>query len=221
MSETHPAVLLVEDDRGYSTLVADNLSNRGFDVKQAATVAEALSAAKTKEYDVLVADIYLGPGPTGLDIAEQMAKANPRLGVVFLTNVKEPRYISGASKFKMGNASYVHKDRLLESSFLSTVINSQLSYRGKSRFRDDLIANSRLAELTDIQIQMLRLMAGGLGNPEIAELRDTSVRAVETMQTRIFEALGLTYGNRVANRAKAISLFLAEAGLHRGFSLDD
>lgn len=217
---SNPSVLLVEDDRGYSTLVADNLTNRGFDVKQAATVSEALSAAKANEFDVLVADIYLGPGPTGLDIAEQMAKANPKLGVVFLTNVKEPRYIAGASKFKLGNASYVHKDRLLESSYLSTVVTSHLGYRGKSRFRDDLLVNSKLAELTDIQIGMLRLMASGMGNPEIAELRDTSVRAVETMQTRIYEALSLA-GNRVANRAKAISLFLSEAGLHRGFGIDD
>lgn len=219
MSDAKPSVLLLEDDRGYATLVADNLIQRGFSVNQASTVADALSSLNTKEYDVLVADIYLGPGPTGLDIAAKVSREKPRMGVVFLTNVKEPRYISGAGKFKMGRASYVHKDRLLEPSFLAKVVAAQLSGRGKSKFRDDLVHDSRLAQLTDTQIQMLRLMAGGLGNPEIAEIRDTSLRAVETMQTRIFEALGLVGGNRVANRAKAISLYFAEAGLHRGFSL--
>lgn len=221
MSEMVPAVLLVETDRGYSSLVADNLSSRGFAVDQAASGVEALAVARSKNFDILVSDVTLGQGPTGMEVASELHSTNPRLGVVFLTNVKEPRYIPGTSKFKVGNASYLHKERLIDPTFLSTVITYHLHNRGKSKYRDDLTGQSRLSGLTDIQIDMLRLMAVGFGNPEIAVRRNTSVRAVETMQTRIYDALGLAGGNRVANRAKAIGFYLAEAGFCRGFEMGD
>ena len=54
MSETHPAVLLVEDDRGYSTLVADNLSNRGFDVEDdGAILLKATNDGKAPSKDTV------------------------------------------------------------------------------------------------------------------------------------------------------------------------
>jgi len=49
--------------------------------------------------------------------------------------------------------------------------------------------NSPLFSLTPTQIEFLRMIAAGLTNNEIAQRRQSSLRAVEKMIARIFEAL--------------------------------
>jgi len=218
MSETKISVLLLEDDRGYATLVADNLGHRGFAVSIAHSVGQALEMSVIKSPDVLVADVYLGPGPSGLDVGNQLQKAFPKLKVVYLTNVKEPRLVEGAESFKMGSAAYLHKDRLVNPEFLSEVIRSRLMGGRRSEFRDDRDSESQLSGLTATQIEVLRLMAAGQGNAEIAELRGTSQRAVETIQSRIFAALNIQHPSRSVACTRAIKAYLAEAGLHRGMA---
>jgi len=219
MSESRVPVLLLEDDRGYATLVADNLNHRGFEVSLAHSAGQALELAAVKKPAVLVADVYLGPGPSGLDVGQRMQESLPNLKVVYLTNVKEPRLVEGAEDFKMGSAAYLHKDRLVNPEFLSDVIKSRLTGGKRTTFRDDRDSNSRLADLTATQIEVLRLMAAGQGNAEIAHVRGTSQRAVETIQQRILAVLNIDHPSRSVACTRAIKIYLAEAGLHQGISV--
>jgi DNA-binding NarL/FixJ family response regulator len=64
---------------------------------------------------------------------------------------------------------------------------------------------------------MLRYMASGMSNQEIADLRGTTLRASEMVQLRIFQALGIDSSERSTARSKAVQIYLKEAGLHKGF----
>jgi DNA-binding response OmpR family regulator len=66
-------VLVVEDDDGLRTIIRRNLEARGHEVREAATVAEAVAALVHEMPSLLILDINL-PDGTGWDVLRQ---ANP------------------------------------------------------------------------------------------------------------------------------------------------
>jgi CheY-like chemotaxis protein len=82
----HVTLLLVEDDDLVRVTVAMMLEDLGFTVLEAATGEAALQQLKAGlGADILVTDIDLGPGISGLQLADQVREARPRLPVVFVT----------------------------------------------------------------------------------------------------------------------------------------
>jgi DNA-binding NarL/FixJ family response regulator len=64
-----------------------------------------------------------------------------------------------------------------------------------------------LAELSAKQLEVLKLIAEGLSNQQIADARQTSVRAVEGMVSRIFEALGIDVQDAGNSRVDAVKKY--------------
>jgi CheY-like chemotaxis protein len=82
----HVTLLLVEDDDLVRLTVAMMLEDLGFTVLEATTGEAALQRLKAGlDADILVTDIDLGPGISGLQLADQVREAWPRLPVVFVT----------------------------------------------------------------------------------------------------------------------------------------
>ena len=83
---SHVTLLLVEDDELVRLTVAMTLEDLGFTVLEATTGEAALQQLKTGlDPDILVTDIDLGPGISGLQLADQVREGWPRLPVVFVT----------------------------------------------------------------------------------------------------------------------------------------
>lgn len=79
-------MLLVEDDSLVRLTVSMMLEDLGFTVLEAETgeaASQRLGAGL--DADILITDIDLGPGINGLQLADQMREAWPRLPVVFVT----------------------------------------------------------------------------------------------------------------------------------------
>ena len=83
-SEAGPRVLLVEDEFLIRLDAAEILSDLGCSVSDVGTVAEALVALASDEYDVLLTDIDLEDG-SGVDLARQARERHPYLHIVFAT----------------------------------------------------------------------------------------------------------------------------------------
>ena len=82
----HVTLLLVEDDDLVRLTVAMMLEDLGFTVHEAATGEAALQHLKVGLHaDILVTDVDLGPGISGLQLADQVRDAWPWLPVVFVT----------------------------------------------------------------------------------------------------------------------------------------
>ncbi len=87
MSDPRPVtLLLVEDDHLVRMTVAMMLEDLGFTVLEAGTGEAALRRLNAGlDADILVTDIDLGPGISGLQLADQMREVWPGLPVVFVT----------------------------------------------------------------------------------------------------------------------------------------
>ncbi|HEX3699352.1 MAG TPA: response regulator [Phenylobacterium sp.] len=82
------AVLLVEDEPEVAELIAEALDDAGLQVTTTLTdtaAYAALEAGGARGFDVLVADINLGVGTTGFDVARRARQLNDRLKVIYIT----------------------------------------------------------------------------------------------------------------------------------------
>lgn len=192
MSDVRPprSVLLVEDTAALRTLLAEALRSAGFDVTACATASEAIKAFNRVDPDLLVVDIDLGDRPNGVELATILRAQAPYLGIVFVTNYPSTkafeRTITPPPRY-----AFLQKDLLDSTERLIEVVESALDDAEAPRVVISNEVNHPLNRLTPSQLEMVRLMAAGLTNSEIAARRGSSVRAVERLITRTFEVLGL------------------------------
>src|SRR4051812_40928766 len=80
-------VLLVEDEADVRVLIEEAFAEHDLAVLSAETDARAyeLLAEDAKRFSVLVADINLGAGTTGFDVARRARALNPNLRVIYIT----------------------------------------------------------------------------------------------------------------------------------------
>ncbi|MBL6454536.1 response regulator [Belnapia sp. T6] len=79
-------VLLVEDEALVREIVAEGLYDDGLAVVEAASAEQALAMTETAGApDVVVTDVNLGTGMSGLALAEEVHRRWPEAGVVIMT----------------------------------------------------------------------------------------------------------------------------------------
>jgi CheY-like chemotaxis protein len=91
MAVTKLNVMLVEDDDFTRSTVKSALENQGLNiVYDTALVKEGVEFAKKNRPDVAVLDYNLGKGPNGIDLANQLRRMQPEIGIVLLTAFLDP-----------------------------------------------------------------------------------------------------------------------------------
>jgi len=78
-------LLFVDDEEGIRLTLPLLLHARGFDVRVAASVPEALSEIKTHKFDVLLSDLNIGEDGDGFTVVRAMRKAHPHCVNILLT----------------------------------------------------------------------------------------------------------------------------------------
>ena len=130
--------------------------------------------------DAAILDVELGHGPNGFDLARILRQDAPELGLVFLTNIPEPKTIGVDNKIVPKDAAYLVKESVGETDLLLRAVNASLRGRVGTELRQDREAHE-LSNLSRSQLDLLHLAALGLSNSEIAQRRGTTVRAVENL----------------------------------------
>lgn len=211
MAKFERKVLVVEDEPLLRALISNTLLADGFKVASAASAAEARQVAADFDPDLALLDIELGDGPSGVDLAHILRKQSPEIALVFLTHIPEPRVVGLDNKSIPKNAAYLVKERIAESGVLRAAIDAASRDRVTRDFRDDKKQHP-LSDVSRSQLDVLKLVALGRSNAEIAEARGTTVRAVENLVKRALEAAGINSSEGNA-RVLAAREFIKVAGL--------
>ena len=84
---TPPKVLLVEDECSIQELAEAWLEEGGFVVATANNGSDAIGMleAERAEYRAVITDVYLGPGPTGWDVARRARELHAEVPIIFIT----------------------------------------------------------------------------------------------------------------------------------------
>uniref|UniRef100_UPI001A95CC40 response regulator n=1 Tax=Arenibaculum pallidiluteum TaxID=2812559 RepID=UPI001A95CC40 len=83
-------VLLVEDDDLIRLSTAEMLEGLGHTVQEARTATEAVTALDARVFDVLLTDIGLGRGRSGIELATEARRKNAALRLVFVSGYDLP-----------------------------------------------------------------------------------------------------------------------------------
>jgi two-component system, NarL family, response regulator NreC len=165
----------------------------GFEVvAEAGDVETACRYVGGHRPDVLVLDLNM-PGASGLDAIATIRKEHPATQIVVLTMEEDPGLARRALGF--GARGYVLKgaagDEFLEAvrrvaagqSYLTPRLGAHMAAASPGSHPDGL---------TEREVDVLRLIALGHTNTEIAERLFLSVRTVETHRARLQQKLGLS-----------------------------
>lgn len=200
-------LLVVEDNQFMRALITDMLVTEGFEVEAVENAANAVKVAASFDPDAAILDVELGIGPNGFDLARILRDGNPELGVVFLTNIPEPKTIGVDNRSIPKDAAYLVKDSVGDIELLLKAIKASLRGRVSSELRQDKEAHS-LSNLSRSQLDLLHMAALGLSNSEIAQRRGTTVRAVENLFKRAIESAGIEVGPGEHGRVLAVRKYI-------------
>lgn len=206
-------VLVVENDPMTRGLIADLMEKHGFDVATAANASDARRVCAVADPDGLVLDIDLGPGPTGFDVADVLLAERPHLAVLFLTNLPDARFAGRDPNSLPAGVAYLRKERLADTGALVTALDAVMRGTVDASLRHDLDPERPMASLSRTQISVLRLVALGMTNQQIAEARGTSTRAVHSVIGRALDAIGVEGAEEGSARVVAARSFMLAAGV--------
>jgi DNA-binding NarL/FixJ family response regulator len=217
---TSRLVLVVEDDALLRELIATALEVRGYAVQTAGDITEAKRILRSVDPDGVVLDIDLGPGPTGFDFAQIVSKEAPGTGIVFLTQLPDPRFSPTDENGMPAGVAYIRKSALADLNVLYDALDVAMRGQVTKFHRHDLDAERPFAKLTTKQIEVLKLMAQGNSNAQIAAARGTSLKATEDAIRRACAAIGIDGTADGNTRTKAVAKYISVVGL-QSIKLED
>ena len=204
-------VLIVDDEPLVRSLLTEVVKSLGYEAKCAESASEARKICQSFDADVAIIDVDLGPGPNGFDLAANLKALNSAIAVIFLSNLVEPKLAGRTGKDLPAGSAYLVKSKMSDTANLDLVIREVSRGKG-SNYRDDLQAQNPLSELSRSQLDVVRLLAQGKSNEEIAAIRGTTVRAVRMILVRAFQALGIDEDAGPEKRVQAAIKYLKTTG---------
>jgi len=165
-------------------------------VGEACDGTEAVRMGLKERPDVAVIDISM-PGFDGLEVASQLLAAWPDLPVILLTMHEEEQYVIRA--VETGVMGYVTK-RAAPEQLVAAIRKVYAGSRYLSEEAIEMLAvrlargaggRSRLDSLSTRELQVLRQLALGQTNREIAAAYNISVKTVDTYRSRLLKKLNL------------------------------
>ena len=166
-------------------------------IGEAENGAEAIVRCGLLKPDVILMDLIM-PGTDGVTATRQIKEKYPSVKVIALTSFQEDDLVQGA--LQAGAIGYLMKN--ISARELAAAIRS--AYIGKMTLSPEatqILVQSRLQtqefeELTEREREVLKLMADGLNNAEIADRLVVSISTVKYHISNILSKLGVE--NRVA-----------------------
>ncbi len=201
-------MLIVEDDAFTRAALVTVVTSLGHEVVgQAATVIAAMDAARATTPDVVLIDLDLGSGPTGIDAAYGLRGLLSDVGIVVLSSYADARVMGRRARPMPPGALFISKRDLSDLAPLDHAIQSAASGGVSS---SEVAA--RADDLTDGQLELLRLVASGLSNDEIARRLWLTEPSVRRSITRLLRKLDIEPSDARNARVQLVRVYTQLAG---------
>lgn len=183
-----PRIILVDDHPLFRRGVADLLRDAGTVevVGEAADMAEALQQVTSLRPDIVLLDIRLEPG-SGIALIPKLLEIHPTVRIIVLTMYDEPAFRRAAEA--AGAHGYVSK-RATDTKLLAAI---QTVWVGEQFFeRSSKVLEPMAPKLTAREREVVRGIALGYTNREIADRLDLSIKSVESYRARVIQKFGFS-----------------------------
>ena len=203
------SVVLIDDDLFTRTTLTAALAGSGINVLSVAENGSiGLEAVKNLNPDVVIADLDLGPGPSGIDICHAIRMTKPSIGLILLTSFTDPRIHDPANSSLPRGCRFVSKSELQD---IKVLVQEILIARNKP-LQGSQLKKAREKLLSDTQIEVLIAVSQGLSTAEIASQRGVTEKAIEGMIAKIHSTLGISRSKSLNQRVQLARLYFKLSG---------
>jgi DNA-binding NarL/FixJ family response regulator len=183
-------------------------------IAEAGDGAQAVEIIPRAKPDVVLLDLRM-PGMSGLDVLNALAAKGELPPTVILTTFDDDQLVLAG--LKAGARGYLLKDVSLEQlvdavktvagggSLVAPVVTQRL-LSGLERMQNDFVSLEQPDPLTDRETEILRLMAGGYSNKEIANSLTVAEGTVKNHVSNILSKLGVRDRTRAVLKAFEIGI---------------
>lgn len=166
-------------------------------VGEAEDGSEAIEKARELRPDIVLMDLRM-PGVDGVEAMRQITATNPEIKFIVLTTYDNDEYIFKG--IEAGARAYLLKDSPREELFKAvraihrgeSLIQPTVAGRVLDRFAELSRQVQAPEDLSDREVEVLKLMADGAANKEIAAGLSISESTVKTHIQTIFQKLGVS-----------------------------
>jgi DNA-binding NarL/FixJ family response regulator len=193
MATVRKKILCIEDDRDRAARIAEELTDRGFEVDVACDGHEGFVAILKDKPDLVLCDISK-PAMPGLQVLERLTEVAPRLGDVPFVFLAEPADRATGLKELPTDGDHL-ANRPFDFDILARIIKGRLAYVARTK-------------LNEREIEALTWVARGKTSAEIAQELGLVKRTVDFHIDNARMKLGAT--TRTAAVSKAVATGLIE-----------
>ncbi|WP_323707189.1 nitrate respiration regulation response regulator NreC [Mammaliicoccus vitulinus] len=197
--------LVIADDHAVVRTGFSMILNYQEDMEVVATAADGLEAYQMvakHEPDVLIMDLSMPPGESGLIATGKISEDFKNTKILILTMFDDEEYLfhvlrNGAKGYILKNAPdeelihavrTIHRgDMYIDSKVTSSLVNELVNPKQSGEYS----SKDPFKILSQRELEILPLIAKGYGNKEIAEKLFVSVKTIEAHKARIMDKLEL------------------------------
>ena len=180
-------IAIIEDEESVRNALVFQLRTAGFEVVAYSTAEELLTSADAKDFDCVVADIYL-PRMNGLQLQEELNRTIPYASIVFITGHGDLSL--GMHAMRQGAVDFLEKP--LDDQALLSSINrgAQLSSERRAEQFRRIEFEKLERSLTSREREVFALITTGLLNKQVAAELGTTERTVKAHRASVMSKMG-------------------------------
>jgi DNA-binding NarL/FixJ family response regulator len=195
-----------------SSLLADVLFEHGFTVRTAVDVAQARREIDAFDPDVLLLDVSLGEGPTGIHLAHAMRLSRPDIAILVFTGHSDIASVTTDGLALPPGVGLLRKHLVSDKAYLIEALEKVLREEGNLVKKEEE-AEDVFAFLGFNGSRALRMLAAGYDNEEIALRCTVSRKTVERWIEQIYRDLGIDTKGSLNPRVAAARRFFFAIGV--------
>ena len=206
--------IVIADDHAVVRTGFSMILNYQEDMEVVATAADGVEAyQKVLEYrpDVLILDLSMPPGESGLVATSKISESFPETKILILTMYDDEEYLfhvlkSGAKGYILKNApdeqlilavrTVYRGETYIDMKLTTSLVNEFINQSNQEEVN---YSSDPFKVLSKRELEILPLIAKGYGNKEIAEKLFVSVKTVEAHKTHIMNKLNLKVNQNLLN----------------------
>jgi two-component system, NarL family, invasion response regulator UvrY len=183
-------ILIVDDHTLIRSGLAQACADLGGDIIEADSGTAALSLQLSQEPEFIILDLNL-PGTSGLELLGKLLEADPCVRILVFSMLGEPSYAMRA--LRLGAKGYITKNAAPEELRMAILRTSKGQTYVEAEIAQRLAARSgEHSELTDRDVDILRLLGDGKSFNEIASLLNVGYKTVANSTSMLKAKLGVS-----------------------------